>query len=195
MFSLLSAGIFFIANIKIDGRALIPVFISTFIIIVLFIKRLLDYFRDRRVARFVIFIFCEIFVLFSLITIIFGIKGFYEEGQGYNSRKWLESDTISELRSMDITETIYTNNPYAIYFFLDRNPSPFPTKINIYTNKNNINYIEDLNRTIEEIREKNGLIVLFDLRQYYLVQEKELIDDYELILVKDTRDGSIYRVK
>ena len=196
MFSLLSAGIFFIANIKIDGRALIPVFISTFIVIVLFIKRYLDYFKDKIVVKSIIFILCGMLTFFYLaIIIIFCIKGSYEESLGYNSREWLESDTINELKSMDVTEAIYTNNPYAVYFFLDKNPNPFPTKINIYKNKNNINYTKDLNRIIKEIREKNGLIVLFDLRQYYLAQEKELIDGYELILVKDTRDGSIYRVK
>lgn len=195
IFSLLSAGLFFIVNIKVDGRVLIPVFISTFIIIVLFIKRSLYYFRNKKVINRIIFIFCEILIVFSLATIIFGIKEFYEEGQGYNSKEWLKSDTIRELKGMNSTEVIYTNNPYAIYFYLDKNPNPFPTKINIYTAKKNINYIKDLNKTIEEIREKNGLIVLFDLRQYYLAEEKELLKDYKLILIKDTQDGAIYKVR
>jgi len=118
-----------------------------------------------------------------------------EEGQGYNSKEWLKSDTIRELKDMNLTEEIYTNEPYAIYFYLDKNPNPFPTKIKIYTDKKNINYIKDLNKTIEEIKEKDCLIVLFDLRQYYLTEEKELLKDYALILIKDTQDGAIYKVK
>ena len=42
---------------------------------------------------------------------------------------------------------------------------------------------------------ENGLIVLFDLRQYYLTEEKELLADYALILIKDTQDGAIYKVR
>ena len=192
---LLFARSFFDANIRMDGRILIPVFISTFIIIVLFIKRSLNYFNDKKVIKIIIFIFCEILFVFSLATLVFGIKEFYEEGQGYDSKEWLKSDTIRELKDMNSTEEIYTNDPYAIYFYLDKNPNPFPTKINIYTDKKNINYIKDLNKTIEEIREKNGLIVLFDLRQYYLTEEKELLKDYKLILIKDTQDGAIYKVR
>ncbi len=194
-FSLLSAGLFFLANIRVDGRALIPVYISTFIILVLFIKRSMNYFRNKRVINRIIFILCEILIVFSLATMIFGIKEFYEEGQGYNSKGWLKSDTIRELKDLNSAERIYTNNPYAIYFYLDKNPNPFPTKINIYTAKENINYIRDLNKTMEEIRKKNGLIVLFDLRQYYLAEEKELLEDYKLILIKDTQDGAIYKVR
>ena len=185
---------FFDANIHIHIRGLVPVFISTFIIIVLFIKRFMYYFRNKRAINRIIFIFCEILVVFSLATIIFGIKEFYEEGQGYSSKEWVESDTIRELEGMDSAEMIYTNNPYIVYFYLDKNPNPFPTKINIYTAKKNINYIKDLNKTIEEIRKKNGLIVLFDISQYYLAEEKELLEDYELILIKDTQDGAIYKV-
>ena len=193
--TVLCARSFFDANIRMDGRILIPVFISTFIIIVLFIKRSLDYFRNKKDIKFIIFIFCEILFVFALSTLAFGIKEFYEEGQGYNSKEWLKSDTIRELKDMNSAEAIYTNNPYAIYFYLDKNPNPFPTKMNIYTAKKNINYIKDLNKTIEEIRGKNGLIVLFDLRQYYLAEEKELLKDYKLILIKDTQDGAIYKVR
>ena len=193
--AVLFARSFFDAAIRMDGRILIPVFVSTFIIIVLFIKRSLDYFRNKKVIKLIIFIFCEILFVFSLATLVFGIKEFYEEGQGYNSKEWLKSDTVRELKDMNSSEVIYTNNPYAIYFYLDKNPNPFPTKINIYTDKKNINYIKDLNKTIEEIREKNGLIVLFDLGQYYLAEEKELLKDYALILIKDTQDGAIYKVR
>ena len=185
---------FFVADIRMDGRLLIPVFISTFIIIVLFIKKSLDYFSNRQVIKRTVFIFCEIFFVFSLVTLVLGIKEFSEEGQGYNSKEWLKSDTVRELKDMSPNEIIYTNNPFAIYFFLDKNPNSFPAKINFYTNKNNNNYIKDLNKTIEEIKENNGLIVLFDLRQYYLTEEKELIN-YKLILIKDTQDGAIYKVK
>ena len=193
--AVLFARSFFDASIRMDGRLLIPVFISTFIIIVLFIKRSLDCFRNKQVIKRIIFIFCEILFVFSLATLVFGIKEFYEEGQGYNSKEWLKSDTVRELKDMNSNEVIYTNNPYAIYFYLDKNPNPFPTKINIYTDKKNINYIKDLNKTIEEIREKNGLIVLFDSGPYYLTEEKELLKDYKLILIKDTQDGAIYKVR
>ncbi len=193
--AILFARSFFDASIPLDNRILIPVFIPAFIIIILLVKRALDYFKNKRAVKRTIFIFCEILLVFSLSVIIFGMKGFYEEGQGYNSRQWLESETIRELKDMDPSEAIYTNNPYAIYFYLDKNPRPLPTKVNIYTAKKNTDYSGDLNKTIEEIRKNNGLIVLFDLRQYYLAEEKELLMDHGLTLIKDTRDGAIYKAR
>ncbi|MCL4385785.1 MAG: glycosyltransferase family 39 protein [Cyanobacteria bacterium] len=195
IFALLSARLFFIANITVDGRYLIPVFISTFIIIILLVKRSLDYFKNKKNIKFIIYIFCEILFMFTLAIMILGIKDFYEEGQGYASKEWSKSDTIRELKVMNSNVAIYTNDPYAVYFYLDKNPNPFPTKINIYTNKKNANYTDDLNKTIEEIREKDALIVLFDSGQYYLTEEKELLKNYKLILIKDTQDGAIYKVR
>lgn len=192
---MLSARLFFIANITVDGRYLLPVFISTFIVIVLLVRRSLDYFKNKKNVKLIIYIFCEILFVFALATTILGIKDFYEEGQGYTSKEWVKSDTIRELKYMNLKEEIYTNEPFAIYFYLDKNPNPFPTKIDIYKDKENINYIKGLNKTIEEIKEKDGLIVLFDSGQYYLTEEKELLQNYKLILVKDTQDGAIYKVK
>ncbi len=193
--AVLFARSFFDANIPMDFRILLPVYISTFIFIVLFIKRSMYHFRNKQVVKRIIFVFCEILVVFSLATIIFGIKEFHDESQGFNGKEWLQSETIRELKDMNPVERIYTNNPYVVYFYLDKNPNPFPTKINIYTAKENINYIGDLNKTIKEIKEKNGLIVLFDLGQNYLADENELLKDYKLDLIKDTQDGSIYKVR
>jgi hypothetical protein len=196
IFSYLSAKIFFYNDIRFDGRALIPVFVSTFIIIILFIKISLDFFEDKRAVKFAALIFCEIFIVFSLIINVFFIKDIYQgKSYGYNSKEWLESDTINKLESIPITEEIYTNDPYAIYYFLDRNTNPFPAKLNIKTKKENLTYTRELNKTMEEIRENNGLIVLFDLGKYYLAEEKELVDNYKLTTVEDTGDGSIYKFK
>ena len=192
---ILLAQAFFVADIHMDWRLLIPVFISTFIIIVLFIKKFLDYFNNKQVIKRTIFILCEILFVLSLAILAVGIKEFYEEGQGYNSKEWVKSDTIKELKDMDSNGVIYTNNPYVIYYFLGKNPYPFPRKINFYADRKNINYNKDLKKTIDEIREKNGLIVLFNLGQYYLTEEKELLKDYKLILIKDTQDGGIYKVR
>jgi len=192
---ILLAQSFYVADLRMDGRIMIPVFISAFIVIVLLVKKSLDYFKNKKNVKFIIFIFCEIIFMVLLVNMILGIKGFSEEGQYYTSKEWFNSDTIKELKSINSNEVIYTNNPCAIYFYLDENPNLLPTKINIYTNKKNINYTGDLNKTIEEIRKKDALIVLFDTGQYYLTEEKELLKDYELILIKDTQDGAIYKVK
>jgi len=45
---ILSAQAFYVADIRMDARILIPVFISTFIIIVLLVKRSLDYFKNKK---------------------------------------------------------------------------------------------------------------------------------------------------
>ena len=90
---------------------------------------------------------------------------------------------------------IYTNDPDAIYLLQDENPIWLPIKNNIHTTRINSNYGKDLNKIMEEIKEKDGLLVFFDSGWTVFPNEEEIKNNFQQLLVKDTSDGTIYRIK
>ncbi|GAJ05311.1 unnamed protein product, partial [marine sediment metagenome] len=56
-------------------------------------------------------------------------------------------------------------------------------------------YKEDLNMIMEEIKERDGLMVFFDGGWGPFPREEEVTNDYKLDLIKDTSDGAIYKIK
>ena len=48
---------------------------------------------------------------------------------------------------------------------------------------------------MEEIKEKDGLLVFFDSGWIVFPNEEEIKNNFQQFLVKDTSDGAIYRIK
>jgi hypothetical protein len=192
---LLSARYFFNAAIEIDDvRMLLPFLLSIFIVFLFFIKRFLDFYSHKENMRIIAYVFCGILITTSILNNT-AIE-LYRYGQWYSTRSWSESETIKELKEFHQSQNfIYTNDPAAIYLFLGKNPNYLPIKYNMHTDRTNSNYQRDLNTIMEEIKEKDGLIVFFDWGFYFsLAQEHEITKDYELNLIKDTIDGAIYKI-
>jgi MFS family permease len=193
--ALLFATYFFDAIVSIgDNRILLPVIISTFILFLFFLKRLMDFFSQKEYVKIIVYVFCGFLIATSLFNN--NAIGIYNYGQWYTSNYWSRSETIEDLKRIPAANNpIYTNDPVAIYLFLGKNPNNLPVKYNSHTSRQNPNYKEDLNNIMEEIKERDGLLVLFDGGWGPFPEEQEIIEDYELYLIKDTSDGAIYKVK
>jgi hypothetical protein len=192
---LLCSAYFFDAAIGIgDYRLLIPVPITIFIVFLFFLKRFLDFYSNKEGIKIIAFAFCGFLIAASLSN--GNIIGLHKNGQWYSSKNWYQSETIKELKKIQQAQIpIYTNEPGAIYLFLDRSSVYLPIKRNINTGSINFNYQKDLNKIMEEIKEKDGLLVFFDSGWYsFFPDENEVKDSFQLLLVKDTSDGAIYRI-
>jgi hypothetical protein len=193
---LLCSAYFFDAAIGIgDYRLLIPVPISMFIVFLFFLKRFLDFYSSKEGIKIIAFIFCGFLIATSLSNS--SIIGLHKNGQWYSSKNWYQSETIKELKIIQQAKIpIYTNEPGAVYLFMDRSSVYLPIKRNINTGSVNSNYQKDLNKIMEEIKEKDGLLVFFDSGWYsFFPDENEVKNNFQLLLVKDTSDGAIYRIK
>jgi len=192
--ALLSARYFFDEAISIgDSRILLPALISIFIVFLFFLKRFLDFYSKQEGMKILAYIFCGFLIATSLFNNT--TVGLYNNGQWYTSNYWYQSETVKELEKMQVQIPIYTNDPTAIYLLLGRNPNHLPIKHNGHTGRENSNYQNDLNKIMEEIKEKDGLIVLFDGGWGDFPNEEKLNKDYKLYLIKDTSDGAIYELK
>jgi len=194
--ALLVSSYFFNAAIGIgDYRLSIPIPLSIFIVFLFFLKRFLDFYSSKEGVKIIAYAFCGFFIAASLSNSV--AIDLYKNGHWYSSKNWYESETIKELKKIQEPQIpIYTNEPSAIYLFLDRNPTRLPAKNNIHTARVNPNYEKDLNKIMDEIKEKDGLIVFFDSGWYSVFpKENEIKNNFQLLLVKDTCDGAIYRIK
>lgn len=191
--ALVSASYFFNAAINIgDFRLLLPFLISIFIVSFFFLKRVLDYYHNEKNVKIIIYVFCGFLIATSFMNNT-AIQ-LYQEGKWYSSESWSQSETIKELEKFK-QNPIYTDDPAAIYLLLGRNPNYLPTKFNIHTGRTNSDLQEDLDKTMEEIIEKDGIIVFFDDGFYdSIIQEKELTKVQRLELIKNTPDGAIYKI-
>ena len=190
----LSAKYFFDAQIRLGhDRFLLPVTIPVFIVFLFFLKRFLDFYNSREFMKIIVYVFCGFLLAISLINN--NAIGLYKNGQWYNGVWWFNSPTIEHLKKIQQPQTpIYTNDPFAIYLLLGRNPNPLPKKYNTHKDKKNLNYPEELDKIIEEIKEKDGLYVYFDYGTWVFPNEKEITQNYEGHLIKDTTDGGIYKI-
>ena len=192
---LLCSAYFFDAAIGIgDYRLLIPVPISIFIVFLFFLKRFLDFYSSKEGIKIIAFAFCGFLIATSISNS--SIIELHKNGQWYSRKNWYQSETIKELNIIQQAKIpIYTNEPGAIYLFLDRSSIYLPIKHNINTGRVNSNYQKDLNKIMEEIKEKDGLLVFFDSGWTVFPNEEEIKNNFQLLLVKDTSDGAIYRIK
>jgi hypothetical protein len=173
----------------------LPVIIPLFIVFLLFLKRLLTFFSSKGYVNVIVYAFCG----FLVATSIFNNHAIslYRNGHVYTSSFWLNSETIENLKEIPLQQKpIYTNEPHAIYLFLGINPHKMPIKYNLHTEKENPTYQKELDNIMGEIKEKDGFIVFFDYGLWIFPHEsEELINDYNLYLIKDTSDGAIYQIK
>ena len=192
--ALLSARYFFDALIPIgNNRQLLPILISIFIIFLFFLKRFLDFYSNKEYMKILVYVFCGFLIATSLSNNN-AIK-LYKNGQVYNNETWYQSETIKELKKIQQAQIpIFTNEPPVIYLFLGRSSINLPW-VNVHTERVNSNYQKDLNKIMEEIKEKDGLLVFFDRGWDVFPNEQEMNKDYKLYLIKDTSDGAIYRIE
>ena len=172
--ALLTARYFFDESITIgDARILLPVLISIFIVFLFFLKRFLDFYSNKENMKILVYVFCGFLIATSLLNN--NTIELYNNGHWYSTKAWYQSETIKELKNIQQAQApLYTNEPAAIYLFLERSSIYLPQTYDGRTGKVNSNYQKDLYKIMEEIKEKDGLIVFFDWGWGIFPKEQDL---------------------
>ena len=98
----------------IDARFLAPIFVIVLVIIAIVLDQLFDIISGK--FRFIMI--AGLMCLWLTVTAISSydrIKIWRNEGVGYSSKAWIDSETISYLRSNSVDGLIYSNNIRAVY--------------------------------------------------------------------------------
>jgi hypothetical protein len=187
---------FFDAHSPLDVRILSPVFVSGLIIVMYLLNALLRSVEGVRAAQAAIIAVSLLFALSYLGSgVVWAIRT-HDEGRGYASRRWQQSDIIASIRSLPEETLIYSNGPDAIKILTGRYARGLPTKFSPVNRSVHDSYPANLDFLRNELEERDGVLVYFNTithRDYYPLED-ELREAMPLIAVASEDDGSIYRV-
>jgi len=125
------------------------------------------------------------------------VKQLRQEGQGFASSEWRESELINEVKNLP-KMTVYTNKATALYLLADRPSYVLPSPINPATNAPRENYAQDVEEIRQNVMKGKAVMVIFD---YALLLDSQ--DDRQWMLdltegvpiYREAEDGNIFGSK
>jgi hypothetical protein len=176
-----------------DDRALVPLHVAAILLCLCFAGKLFTFFKNSHALRI------ASVLLFLLFALSYSIRGgswllhVRQDGQGYASRAWKESETVARVKNLPAGVTIYSNGYDAIYYLTGRPAIYLSEKTNHNTGRPNENYeteVEEMRRDLEQ--GKTVLVYLKTLpERWFLPSEAELVQRLRPRRVEPTVDGSI----
>jgi 4-amino-4-deoxy-L-arabinose transferase-like glycosyltransferase len=115
-----------------------------------------------------VFIFSARFISDGRLT----IENLQKDGQGYSTRVWRESETMQAIRDLPPDTVIYTNRPTAVYLLTGRGAYVTPSPLDPVQMQQRPEYMNDLSRMKEEVREGRAILIFFAPGQ--LTQPEEI---------------------
>jgi 4-amino-4-deoxy-L-arabinose transferase-like glycosyltransferase len=176
-----------------DERTLLPVHVVSIVLVLVCASRLLVRFPNIRGIRLAL-VLAAIAVLGSyFIRTASWFERTRDDGQGYASRQWKESETVQRVRRLAPGIPIYSNAPDGIYFLTGRPAILVPEKTVFVTGRPNQNYETELAQMGSRLKTGGGALVYFNTlpERWYLPSESELRMKLELTEIAKGTDGSI----
>ncbi len=182
------------ADTVLDDRALVPVHVAAIVLLSGLAWRAFKAFREMRPIRLT---FVALAIVFLGSYSIRGAMWFThtrQDGQGYASRAWRESETIATINNLPAGVSIFSNGYDAIYYLTNRPAIYLPEKVKHGTGRVNENYEAEVERMGQALQERGGRLVYFNTfpERWFLPSEVELKQLLTLRGVGTSSDGSVY---
>jgi hypothetical protein len=180
----------------IDSRMLAPLYVLLVLLGVALEARLIGQRMNGIMFSAVVLLMTVILLTLQLASTWPWMALTHENGIGYASREWRESDLIRRVGSEPLGKRIFSNAPDVLYTLLGRPADMVPRKINPDTRKPNEAYPVQIKAMKEQLKASQGLLVYFDRVQWrwYLPSPSELESAMALRLLVREKDGSIYQI-
>jgi len=186
------------ANDQIGDRLLSPIYVPFTLFLLVFGQTCIEPYRKRfprKIVDFILFIGIAIWLVYPVRSTILDAKHQIRNGQGYNSKDWVESETVQYLnqhRTLEAECVFYTNDPVAAYIMTDLAAIRSPAKLR-YNSKDIVTDLPSLKGSWPE--EKSACLVWFNqITRVYLYTVRELKTIANFTLIGRFRDGVIYSI-
>lgn len=143
----------------------------------------------------------RVFLLFVLISILLktpdairSARFIQQNGLGYTSGQWQQSESIAFVRSLPDDVEIYSNGNDVVEFLTGKNAFSLPRKTDAVTSIENEDFIDEIYSLCKDIKEKKGLLIYLSnipWRQY-LPAEVEIAETCNFTGIMYLRDGTVY---
>jgi hypothetical protein len=191
---LIFTAFFVDADTVLDDRALVPVHVAAILLCLCFAGKLFAFFKDCRALRIASVLLLLLFAFSYSIRGARWLLHVREDGQGYASRAWKESETIARVKNLPAGVTIYSNGYDAIYYLTGRPAIYLPEKTNHNTGRPNEHYETEVEKMRRDLEQGNTVLVYLKAlpERWFLPSEAELVQRLRPRSVKPTVDGSIF---
>jgi hypothetical protein len=182
------------ADTVLDARALVPVHVAAIVLVCGLAGKTFELFRERSAIQTTVLALAIVFVAsYSLRGAIWFIQT-RQDGQGYASRAWKESQTIARIRNLPAGVPIYSNGYDAIHYLTHRPAIYIPEKVKHGTARVNENYEAEVESIGRALKERSGVLVYFNKfpERWFLPSEAELKQQLNVPSVQTYSDGSVY---
>ena len=185
---------FFDAIIPFDYRVLSPVFL-TLTVATISLAWSLSQALDRRFIWYGFVFLVSVSIAINGVHAISVTVDIHNNGRGYNSRPWQNSEVISYLSEIRDGRKVYSDEAEAVRFLAEKEAVSLPEKTFKFTRSLNNGYKEQLNRIFGECAAGKVLVVYFNPR--YLRDGKPGPTDREVIdanlpVLARFKDGIVY---
>jgi 4-amino-4-deoxy-L-arabinose transferase-like glycosyltransferase len=120
-----------------------------------------------------------------------------ENGMGYTSTQWRNSDTIAYIKTLSNDVKIYSNGSDVLGFYTENQSLTVPKKTIPTTLVANPTFSEEIGAMCKDILLNRGLLVYFDTikGRWYLPTQKQVISVCKLSVLHRFADGIVYGEK
>jgi len=154
--SIIASMTMFDAATKFKLRILAPVFVGLFILLIYAGIWL------RGKNRAVVIVLTIIFLGFSVYKQSVTMTEWPKSGLGYASFQWYDSEALAYLRDLPDDVRIYTNEPGAVYLYVERGALVLPDRYDSATAQIRDGFEEGVASMQAEINTGKAVLVLFD---------------------------------
>jgi hypothetical protein len=182
------------ADTVLDGRALVTVHVALIVLVCGLAWKTFESFAQKSAIRITFVALAIVFLASYSIRGTMWLLDSRQDGQGYASRAWKESETIAHVKNLPAGVPIYSNG-YDAIFYLTRRPAIYiPEKVKHGTGRDNGNYATEVESMGRVLQEHRGVLVYFNKfpERWFLPSETELKQQLELRSVELYSDGSVY---
>jgi hypothetical protein len=176
---------FFDASTRLDNRMLSPAYVALILAFLSFASGL------RRPARIASFAAVVALICLYAPTFEREVTALREQGHGFTSRSWRESDLIKYLQGTSQDSILYSNQALPLQFLSGRPILTTPQAFDSVKDQARPEYSGQLAQVQEQLREPRSVLVLVDADNEITSQEIAALTQ-GLELIRSFREAAVY---
>ena len=190
-----SSLVFFISfasrDIYFDSRYLLPVFVSTVLVITICLGQMP--WQSKPVVRIAITVLCVLLSLSYIQRAVALVRQAHQDGFGFASPVFTRSTIVNSIKYFPTDVRIYSNLPISVIFLTRRQVNALPYKIDPNSEEPNTDYLEKL-KEIETTSKDQRTLIFYIPGPLCYPSEDELEQTMALKKIATGPEGSLYEV-
>jgi hypothetical protein len=185
--------IFLDASTPVDTRLLSPVYISVLILVICFVSDLRPWLQKRRSRQTVALATAGVLLGIHLLEGVPLVLERFEDGAGYASHRWRESELMAHVAGLKPDLPIFSNAQDAIFLLARRPAFSLPATVDLVSGKEQTEADQNLEALVSRIDANEGILVWFhEVDRFFLPSRNEIARRLDRPPIGEFSDGVIY---